>query len=66
MTYEVRERCKYLTVIDFYCKNGYRFFIEIYRNGTMYSDLECNGDIRLMRKALRIANWERIKLFFMK
>lgn len=66
MKYTIRERCKNLVVIDFETGGDYKFFIEIYRSGVMYSDIICNGDIKLIRKALRIANRERIKLFFMR
>lgn len=66
MKYEIKERCKNLVVINYTLGNGYKFFIEIYRNGTMYTDLIPNGNIKLLRKILRIANKERLKLFFIR
>ena len=55
--YKIKDRCKYSLVIGFDDIG----FIEIYNNGTMYTNIEFNGSIKLMKKILRIKNKERIK-----
>jgi hypothetical protein len=62
------DKCKgFPVVIDFYYENlteiGEIGFIEIYRNGKFYSNIDFNNgrNIQQTRKMLRIANKERIK-----
>lgn len=67
MKYNV-DKCNGFPVeIDFYYENlteiGEIGFIEIYRNGKFYSNIDFNNgrNIQQTRKMLRIANKERIK-----
>lgn len=67
MKYRV-DKCNGFPVeIDFYYENlteiGEIGFIEIYRNGKFYSNIDFNNgrNIQQTRKMLRIANKERIK-----
>lgn len=62
MKYKVTEKYFNPIVIEFE-KLG---FIEMYKNGIMYTNIQFNGNIKTIRKILRIANKERIKAIFRK
>lgn len=36
-------------------------FIEIYKNGTMYTNIKFNGNIKTIKKIIKISNKERFK-----
>lgn len=64
MKYKVDNYTGFPVEIDFYYENvGKIGFIEIYRNGKFYSNIDFNNgrNIQQTRKMLRIANKERIK-----
>lgn len=65
MKYRVDKCNGFPVIIDFYYENLIEEigFIEIYRNGKFYSNIDFNigRNIQQTRKMLRIANKERIK-----
>ena len=67
MKYKVDKCNGFPVVIDFFYENlteiGGIGFIEIYRNGKFYSNIDFNNgrSIKQIRKILKIANKERIK-----
>ena len=66
MKYEIRERNEYFTLIDYFVSNKKIGFVEIYKNGLIYTSIYFNGEIKLLKKILKIANKERIKTILFK